>query len=114
MVKGLGVSYNVFDGEELLRAAVTNVRECGADYVNVVWQRFSYFGERASDHLEDLLGDLVRGDIEVVENLFGIDIEGDPVPRGEAAPAHRAFGLPYDVLACARYLLAPPRRKAYF
>lgn len=32
-----GVSYSVFDGEELLEASIKAIREC-VDYVNVVYQ----------------------------------------------------------------------------
>ena len=39
----LGISYSVWDGEELLEASIKSVRE-NADYINVVWQRKSWHG----------------------------------------------------------------------
>lgn len=44
----LGVSYNVFDGLELLEASVKSIRN-NVDYINVVYQNVSNFGEKDED-----------------------------------------------------------------
>lgn len=53
----LGISYSVWDGEELLEASIKSVRE-NADYINVVWQRKSWHGADCNDDLENLLFNL--------------------------------------------------------
>jgi len=40
----LGASYNVFDGEELLEASILSIRD-NVDYINVVYQTTSNYGE---------------------------------------------------------------------
>lgn len=50
----LGISYNIFDGEELLKASLVNIRK-NADYINVVYQTTSNQGQKASENLEPLL-----------------------------------------------------------
>ena len=45
-----GISYSVFDGEELLEASLKSVRR-SADYINVVYQTVSWTGERRNDAL---------------------------------------------------------------
>ncbi len=50
----LGISYNLFDGEELLESSLKSVRE-EADYINVIYQTISYFGNSASANLEEQL-----------------------------------------------------------
>ncbi len=55
----LGISYNLFDGEELLEYSIQSVRG-SADHINVVYQKTSNWGEPCSENLEDLLSDLVQ------------------------------------------------------
>lgn len=50
----LGISYSVWDGEELLEASIKSVRE-NADYINVVWQKKSWHGIDCDENLEILL-----------------------------------------------------------
>ena len=64
----IGISYSLFDGEELLKRSVETLRECGVDYVNIIWQKISYFGQPASEGIEDLLADLVRS--KLVDELL--------------------------------------------
>ncbi len=52
----LGVSYNVFDGEELLEWSIKSIRE-NVDYVSVVYQTVSNYGLACTD---DLVGILTR------------------------------------------------------
>jgi hypothetical protein len=54
----LGISYNLFDGEELLESSIKSVRG-SADHINVIYQKISNWGEPCSENLEDLLSDLV-------------------------------------------------------
>lgn len=46
----LGISYNVFEGEELLACAVSQVRN-NIDFISVVYQTESYFGNKSNDSL---------------------------------------------------------------
>jgi hypothetical protein len=53
----LGACYNLFDSEELLEASILSIRN-DVDYIVVVYQTISNFGNKASPHLEELLFDL--------------------------------------------------------
>jgi len=53
----LGISYNVFDGEELLKASAERMR-LHADYISVVYQLKSNSGRPALEGLIDLLEDI--------------------------------------------------------
>ena len=53
----IGVSYNLFDGEELLEKSIQQIRS-EVDYVNVVYQKISNFGDQCSPELLPLLEDL--------------------------------------------------------
>lgn len=50
----LGISYMVFDGEELLEFAVKNIRN-NIDHISVTYQTTSYFGNPADPNLLPLL-----------------------------------------------------------
>ncbi len=50
----LGVSYSVWDGEELLEQSIKQIRPV-VDYVNVVWQRLSWYGRECNPDLEEKL-----------------------------------------------------------
>lgn len=52
-----GVSYSVYDGEELLEASIKSIKNC-VDYVGVVYQTKSWYGEDADKNLLPLLLDL--------------------------------------------------------
>ena len=54
----LGVTYSLFCGEELLRRSILSIRE-HVDYINVVWQEYSWTGEKASHDLLVLLNELL-------------------------------------------------------
>ena len=49
-----GVSYSVFDGEELLEDSLKSIRD-SVDYIKVVYQRHSWYGNPASPQLLPLL-----------------------------------------------------------
>jgi hypothetical protein len=53
----LGVSYNVFDGEELLEGSIKQIRS-EVDYISVVYQTVSNFGNKCDDNLIPFLEDL--------------------------------------------------------
>jgi hypothetical protein len=46
----LGVSYNIFDGEELLESSIKSIRD-NVDYISVVYQTKSNFGNPCGDEL---------------------------------------------------------------
>lgn len=50
----LGVSYSVWDGEELLEQSIKQIRPV-VDYVNVVWQKLSWYGKPCNPDLEQTL-----------------------------------------------------------
>lgn len=54
-----GVSYSLFDGVELLRASLTNIRP-HADYINVVYQDVSWYGEPSPEPLLPILENLQK------------------------------------------------------
>lgn len=49
-----GVSYSLFDGEELLEPSLLSIRN-QVDYINVVYQLTGWSGEKANDNLLDTL-----------------------------------------------------------
>ncbi len=63
----LGVSYNVFDGEELLEGSIKQIRS-EVDYVSVVYQTTSNFGESSSPNLLPLLEKLKSDNL--VDELY--------------------------------------------
>lgn len=66
----LGVSYNVFDGEELLEGSIKQIRS-EVDYISVVYQTISNFGEQCDKNLIPLLEDLkTRGLVDEIYPYF--------------------------------------------
>jgi len=63
----LGISYNLFDGEELLRSSILSVRD-DCDHLNVVYQTVSNFGNPCSEDLLDLLSDLKKD--KLIDELY--------------------------------------------
>jgi hypothetical protein len=55
----VGVSYNLFDGEELLPASIKAIRD-KVHYINVVYQKISYLGNQASPNIEEKLQGMVK------------------------------------------------------
>ena len=53
----LGVSYNLFDGEELLEGSIKQIRN-HVDYISVVYQTVSNFGNPCNEELVPLLNKL--------------------------------------------------------
>ena len=50
----LGISYNLFDGEELLESSIKSVRN-EAFHINVVYQTTSYYGNKTENGVGKLL-----------------------------------------------------------
>lgn len=63
----IGVSYNLFDGEELLEGSIKCIRD-EVDYISVVYQTESNFGNPCDDNLIPLLNDLLKKGL--VDELF--------------------------------------------
>ncbi len=63
----LGVSYNTFDGEELLEGSIKCIRS-EVDYISVVYQTVSNFGNQCGEELIPLLNRLK--DEGLVDELF--------------------------------------------
>lgn len=63
----IGVSYNLFDGEELLESSIKSIRN-NVDYISVVYQTTSNFGNPCDEGLVPLLEELkLKG---LVDELF--------------------------------------------
>lgn len=63
----LGVSYNVFDGEELLEGSIKCIRD-QVDYISIVYQTVSNFGNPCNEKLISLLNRLKSE--RLVDELF--------------------------------------------
>ena len=53
----IGISYNLFDGEELLESSIKSIRN-NVEYVSVVYQTISNFGNPCNEGLVPLLESL--------------------------------------------------------
>ena len=73
----LGISYSVWDGEELLEQSIKQIRPV-ADYINVVWQKLSWYGRPCNPGLEKLL--LKLKDKGLIDELifFEPDLSANP------------------------------------
>jgi hypothetical protein len=63
----LGISYNVFDGEELLENSIKSIRK-NVDYISVVYQTTSNFGNPSDEGLVPLLEKLEKDGL--IDELF--------------------------------------------
>lgn len=87
----LGVSYSIWDGEELLETSLLNIRPL-ADYINVVWQELSWYGNLCNPELKSKLIDLKE------KGLIDEIIFFEPILDGSKSPndnevAKRNLGL---------------------
>ena len=85
----LGASYSVWDGEEMLEYAIRSIRS-EVDYVNVVWQKVSWFGSPCSDGLEPTLKKL--RDEKLIDELIFFDPDLNVLPA-ENETRKRNVGL---------------------
>lgn len=53
----LGISYNLFDGEELLEKSILSIRE-NVDYISVVFQMVSNLGDICNPNIKNQLIEL--------------------------------------------------------
>lgn len=55
----LGITYSLFSGEELLRGSINSIRS-QVDYINVVYQDYSWTGNKVSDNVVIILNELLK------------------------------------------------------
>ena len=65
----LGISYNVFDSEELLEGSINQIKKL-ASFISVVYQKKSNYGNDCSDNLENVLFDLKDRDLNFIVNFL--------------------------------------------
>lgn len=63
----LGIAYNLFDGEELLKDSLKSIRDV-ADYISVIYQNISNFGHQSQSDLLALLTNLK--DKKLIDNFI--------------------------------------------
>lgn len=96
-----GISYSVFDAEELLEHSLMSVRS-QADYINVVYQKKSWYGNPCSENLLDTLKSLKEKGL--IDELI------EYIPDYNKAPSvqeleKRNIGLRYAKLAKCNYFM---------
>lgn len=112
-----GVSYSVFDGEELLEASIKSIRD-SVDYVNVVYQRHSWYGNPADKGLLPLLTRLQKSGLidELIEYVPNYDLS-----PGRQERQKRNIGLKYAkrrhinyfmTMDCDEFYMAPDIARA--
>jgi hypothetical protein len=55
----LGISYNLFDAEEHLESSIKQIRN-SVDFISVVYQQTSNFGDKSNPNLIKLLNNLAN------------------------------------------------------
>lgn len=73
----LGVSYNLFDGEELLEASIKSIRN-NVQYISVVYQKISNYGNAAEPDLEEKLTKLKKEGLIDEIYLYEPDLKLSP------------------------------------
>lgn len=86
-----GVSYSVFDGEELLEASIKSIRS-QVDYINLVYQDISWYGKKAADTLYDVLERIKASGL--VDEIIRYDVDLSLKPRRNEIHK-RNMGLSY-------------------
>ena len=73
----IGVTYNLFNGEELLEGSIRCIRD-SVDYIGVVYQLVSNWGNKANENLLPLLNDLINKKLidEIYEYKPNLKIDG--------------------------------------
>lgn len=86
-----GISYSIFDGEEILESSLHSIRN-EANYINVVYQNISWYGEKTNDNLINILNYLKEKNLidEIIE--YTVDIKKKP---SESEREKRNLGLQY-------------------
>ena len=71
----LGASYNLFDGEELLRDSILSIRD-SVDFISVVYQKESNYGNPYDPRVDTILDELI--DEKLVDFAMPIQLDYDP------------------------------------
>ena len=86
-----GVSYSVFDGEELLEASIKSIR-ASVDYINVVYQLKSWYGESVDNDVLSFLHQLK--DNNLIDEIIEYKIQPELTPPQQEINK-RNIGLQY-------------------
>ena len=96
-----GVSYSVFDGEELLEYSLRSIREA-TDYINVVYQTKSWYGEPCADDLLDVLHQCQAAGL--IDELIEFVPDLSKTPR-TLELEKRSLGLQHAIRAGCTYFM---------
>ncbi|MEI8389685.1 MAG: hypothetical protein WCG23_07340 [bacterium] len=99
----LGVSYSVWDGEELLESSLLNIRPL-ADYINVVWQELSWFGNPCDPKLQQTLIELKNKGL-IDEILFFTPVLNTSISPNDNEVKKRNIGLEAAKKAGCNYFM---------
>ena len=96
-----GASYSVFDGEELLEASIKSIRK-SCDYVNVVYQTKSWYGNQCDNNLLVMLNKLKNKGLidEIIEYIPNTSLSASKQEREK-----RNVGLRYAKKAGVNYFI---------
>lgn len=107
----LGVSYQVFDGEELLEFAVKSIR-LEADHITVVYQTTSYFGNPSDPELPNIVNQikslgLIDELIHYEPNLSLHHKQNELIIRNLGLEASRKAGCTHHISADVDEMVIP-------
>lgn len=105
-----GVSYLIFDGEELLEASIKSIRS-QVDYINVVYQLTSWRGNPAKETLRALLEDLKVK--KLIDELIFFEPNLSDNPQNNET-IKRNIGLKAAVKAGVNYFMTMDCDEFYF
>lgn len=109
-----GVSYSVFDGFELLEKSILCIRE-SVDYVNVVYQKISWYGNKCDDNLLPTLIDLKnKGLIDEIIEYNYIHQEGRSGHAPKYEKEKRTLGLKAAIKNNCTYFMTMDCDEFYF
>lgn len=109
-----GVSYSVFDGFELLEKSILSIREC-VDYVNVVYQKTSWYGNPCDEELLPTLNELKnKGLIDEIIEYNYIHKEGRSGHAPKYEKQKRTLGLKAAIKNKCTYFMTMDCDEFYF
>lgn len=97
-----GVSYSLFDGEELLEPSILSIRDC-VDYINVVYQKESWVGTPATENIEKFLQYLKEKNL--IDEIIEYKVDPKEPDSFLQETAKRQIGLEHTVKAGCNYFL---------
>lgn len=106
-----GVSYSLFDGEELLEPSLLSIRE-NVDYINVVYQKESWVGQKAAKNIEELLKNLEKKGL--IDEIIEYKVKPDVKCSFTQETMKRQLGLEHLVNAGCNYYLPMDVDEFYF